>query len=409
MEDLAVAAEKVAGLMRLLTTTGGLRLKYRITAGAGAADPDGFERRDIYVECKGPDSRSPPRPAMASCSAPSSTSPPRSSASSPRITTASPSTPTATRQSAPRPPRRRRRRHRRSRRHRRALPLPAHELPRAPHAPHVPQGVRPADRQLRRRPPPLRRPLPRGLPHPSRALLRPLTAAATPAAEAPPAAPPPTATSRTHRCSPCRSFAVILRRSRRIHVFSPFFRPSEIAYAHRPHPPPRALPPTEFVRHFLTPHPTPVQNPGRPIAAIHAVLDHPPTSPPGFTRPLNHASVGSWENHLPNSTRPPPLPAYGLRSNPLFGNPVPTLHPASMRIHPPYPLFHPQRLLLLEISILSLCFLEAFSPPAFSLLITHALATATRSPSPSRSTQHLTRCPLKFTGCYASHDTPPTT
>ena len=24
-------------------------------AGAGAADPDGFERRDIYVECKGPD------------------------------------------------------------------------------------------------------------------------------------------------------------------------------------------------------------------------------------------------------------------------------------------------------------------------------------------------------------------
>jgi spoIIIJ-associated protein len=39
----------------LLTTTGGLRLKYRITAGAGAADPDGFERRDIYTECKGPD------------------------------------------------------------------------------------------------------------------------------------------------------------------------------------------------------------------------------------------------------------------------------------------------------------------------------------------------------------------
>jgi spoIIIJ-associated protein len=42
--------------MRLITTQGGLRLKYRITAGAGAADPDGFERRDIYVECKGPDS-----------------------------------------------------------------------------------------------------------------------------------------------------------------------------------------------------------------------------------------------------------------------------------------------------------------------------------------------------------------
>lgn len=55
MEDLAQAAEKMAALMRLLTSTGGLRLKYRITAGAGAADPDGFERRDVYVECKGPD------------------------------------------------------------------------------------------------------------------------------------------------------------------------------------------------------------------------------------------------------------------------------------------------------------------------------------------------------------------
>lgn len=55
MDDLAQAAEKVASLMRTLTSAGGLRLKYRITAGAGAADPDGFERRDIYVECKGPD------------------------------------------------------------------------------------------------------------------------------------------------------------------------------------------------------------------------------------------------------------------------------------------------------------------------------------------------------------------
>jgi spoIIIJ-associated protein len=55
MDDLAQAAEKIASLMRLLTSSGGLRLKYRITAGSGAADPDGFERRDIYVECKGPD------------------------------------------------------------------------------------------------------------------------------------------------------------------------------------------------------------------------------------------------------------------------------------------------------------------------------------------------------------------
>jgi spoIIIJ-associated protein len=55
MQDLVQAAEQVAAFMRVLTTTGGLRLKFRITAGAGAADPDGFERRDIYVECKGLD------------------------------------------------------------------------------------------------------------------------------------------------------------------------------------------------------------------------------------------------------------------------------------------------------------------------------------------------------------------
>ncbi len=55
MEDLALAAQQVADFVKTLTTTGGLRLKYRITAGAGAADPDGLERRDIYVEMAGPD------------------------------------------------------------------------------------------------------------------------------------------------------------------------------------------------------------------------------------------------------------------------------------------------------------------------------------------------------------------
>lgn len=55
MEDLRGAAEKIAGLMKTLTTTGGLKLKYRITAGAGAADPDGLEAREIYVEMVGPD------------------------------------------------------------------------------------------------------------------------------------------------------------------------------------------------------------------------------------------------------------------------------------------------------------------------------------------------------------------
>ena len=34
---------------------GGLRLKYRITAGDGARDPEGMEARQIYVELGGPD------------------------------------------------------------------------------------------------------------------------------------------------------------------------------------------------------------------------------------------------------------------------------------------------------------------------------------------------------------------
>jgi len=55
MEDLQQSAQRIADFMKTLTTTGGMRLKFRITAGAGAEDQDGFERRDIYVEMKGPD------------------------------------------------------------------------------------------------------------------------------------------------------------------------------------------------------------------------------------------------------------------------------------------------------------------------------------------------------------------
>jgi len=55
IENYQTAAEKIDALLKLLTTTGGLRLKYRITAGAGAADPHRFERREIYVEMAGPD------------------------------------------------------------------------------------------------------------------------------------------------------------------------------------------------------------------------------------------------------------------------------------------------------------------------------------------------------------------
>jgi spoIIIJ-associated protein len=55
MEDLQQSAQRIADFMKTLTTTGGMRLKFRITAGEGAEDPDGFERHDIYVEMKGPD------------------------------------------------------------------------------------------------------------------------------------------------------------------------------------------------------------------------------------------------------------------------------------------------------------------------------------------------------------------
>ena len=55
MQDLATAARQTADFLKLLTTTGALRLKYRIVAGAGAADPDGLEDRLIYVDISGPD------------------------------------------------------------------------------------------------------------------------------------------------------------------------------------------------------------------------------------------------------------------------------------------------------------------------------------------------------------------
>lgn len=55
IEDHRIAVGKIDALLKLLTGKGGLRLKYRITAGAGAADPNQFETREIYVEMAGPD------------------------------------------------------------------------------------------------------------------------------------------------------------------------------------------------------------------------------------------------------------------------------------------------------------------------------------------------------------------
>ncbi len=49
------AAQKIAGFINTLNKLGGLRLKYRITAGDGARDPEGLEGRQIYIELGGPD------------------------------------------------------------------------------------------------------------------------------------------------------------------------------------------------------------------------------------------------------------------------------------------------------------------------------------------------------------------
>ncbi|MGA3135453.1 MAG: R3H domain-containing nucleic acid-binding protein [Terracidiphilus sp.] len=53
--DLQQAAQKIAGFLATLNKLGGMRLKYRITAGDGARDPQGLEARVIYVELAGPD------------------------------------------------------------------------------------------------------------------------------------------------------------------------------------------------------------------------------------------------------------------------------------------------------------------------------------------------------------------
>jgi spoIIIJ-associated protein len=53
--DLQQAAQKIAEFLASLNKLGGMRLKYRITAGDGARDPEGLEGRVIYVELGGSD------------------------------------------------------------------------------------------------------------------------------------------------------------------------------------------------------------------------------------------------------------------------------------------------------------------------------------------------------------------
>lgn len=55
IDDLQQAAQKIAGLLASINKLGGMRFKYRITAGDGARDPEGLEARVIYVELGGSD------------------------------------------------------------------------------------------------------------------------------------------------------------------------------------------------------------------------------------------------------------------------------------------------------------------------------------------------------------------
>jgi spoIIIJ-associated protein len=55
IDDLQLAAQKIAGLLANLNKLGGMRLKYRITAGGGAHDAAGLETQSLNVELAGPD------------------------------------------------------------------------------------------------------------------------------------------------------------------------------------------------------------------------------------------------------------------------------------------------------------------------------------------------------------------
>lgn len=55
IDDLQQAAQKIAGFLANLNRLGGLRLKYRITAGDGARDPQETQAPVLYVELAGPD------------------------------------------------------------------------------------------------------------------------------------------------------------------------------------------------------------------------------------------------------------------------------------------------------------------------------------------------------------------
>ncbi len=55
IDDLQAGAQKIAGFLNALNKLGGLRLKYRITAGEGASDSESAGSSQINVELAGPD------------------------------------------------------------------------------------------------------------------------------------------------------------------------------------------------------------------------------------------------------------------------------------------------------------------------------------------------------------------
>jgi spoIIIJ-associated protein len=55
IDDLQLAAQKIAGLLSNLNKLGGLRLKYRIAAGDGSRDAEGSAAPALSVELAGPD------------------------------------------------------------------------------------------------------------------------------------------------------------------------------------------------------------------------------------------------------------------------------------------------------------------------------------------------------------------
>jgi spoIIIJ-associated protein len=55
IDDLQAGAQKIAAFLNSLNKLGGMRLKYRISAGEGGSDPEGTGSNQIQVELAGPD------------------------------------------------------------------------------------------------------------------------------------------------------------------------------------------------------------------------------------------------------------------------------------------------------------------------------------------------------------------